>query len=58
MADRYLAAVGKTGFCSGPGLAVHHAHVVTLLAQEVGRSDAEQAGAENDDFHDEDPKVR
>jgi len=26
-------------------------YVVALLAQEVGRGDAEQAGAENDDFH-------
>jgi hypothetical protein len=26
---------------------------VTLLAQEIGRGDAEQTGAQNDDFHEE-----
>ena len=51
MADRDLAAVGKAGLRRGRGLAVDDADVVALLAQEVGRGDAEQAGAEDDDFH-------
>jgi hypothetical protein len=53
VADGDLPAVGKAGFGSRRGLAVDHGDVVTLLAQEVRRGDAEQAGAENDDFHGE-----
>ena len=51
VADRDLAAVGEAGFGGRRGLAVDDGDVVALLAQEVGRGDAEQAGAENDDFH-------
>jgi hypothetical protein len=54
VADRDLAAVGEAGFRGRRGLAVDDADVVTLLAQEVGRGDAEQAGAEDNDFHDGD----
>jgi hypothetical protein len=52
VADRHLPAVGEAGFGGGRGLAVDHGDVVALLAQEMGRGDAEQAGAEDEDSHD------
>ena len=55
MADRDLAAVGEAGFRGRRSLAIDDGDVVPLLAQEVGRGDAEQAGAENDDFHERAP---
>ena len=55
MADRDLAAVGEAGFGGRAGLAVDDGDVVPLLAQVIGRGDAEQAGAEDDDFHEEAP---
>jgi hypothetical protein len=54
VADRDLPAVGEAGLRGRRGLAVDDANVVALLAQELGRSDAEQAGAEGDNFHDRD----
>jgi hypothetical protein len=55
MADRDLPAVGEAGLRGRRGLAVDDGDVVALLAQEIGRGDAEQAGAENEDVHEETP---
>ena len=55
MADRDLAAVGEAGFCCGRSLPVDHADVVALLTKEVRRGDAQQAGAENNNFHENTP---
>ena len=46
-----LAAVGKTGFGRRRCLTVEHGHLVPQLLQVIRRGDAEQTGAEDDDFH-------
>jgi hypothetical protein len=51
MADGDLAAVGEAGFGRRRCLAVDHGDFVAQLLQVIGGGDAEQAGAENDDFH-------
>ncbi len=55
MADRDLAAVGKAGLGRRRGLAVDDADFVPLLTKVIGRSDAEQAGAEYDHMHESSP---
>jgi hypothetical protein len=58
MADRDLAAVGEAGLRRRRGLAVDDGDLMTLLSQEVGRGDAEQAGAENHHVHGKTPMGR
>jgi len=52
VAHRDLAAVGKAGLGAGRTLAVDDGHFVTQLREEISRSHAEQAGAQNDHAHD------
>ena len=52
VAHRDLAAVGKAGLGAGRALAVDDGHFVTQLREEISRSHAEQAGAQNDHAHD------
>ncbi len=51
VAGRDLSAVGEAGLRGRGGLAVDDGDFVALLAKEIGRGDAEQAGAEDDDVH-------
>jgi len=58
VADGDLPAVGEAGFGAGRGLPVDDGDVVALLAQEISRGDAEQAGAHYDDSHKRTPRER
>jgi hypothetical protein len=51
MTDRDLATVGKTGFGRRGGLTIHDRDVVAQLRKVISRADAQQAAAQNDDFH-------
>src|SRR5258708_10647631 len=52
IARRHLAGIGKTGFECGFWLTVDHRHVVARIGEIIGRSDADDAAAENQNFHD------
>ena len=51
VAHRDLAAVGKAGLGAGRALAVDDRDLMAKLLQEISRSHAEQAGAQNDYAH-------
>jgi len=48
---RHLAAVGEARFERRRRLAVQHRHLVAGPPQEVGAGYADDAGAEDEDFH-------
>ena len=51
VAGRNLAGVGEAGFHAGGGLAVEHGDLVAGPVQVPGGGGADDAGAEDDDFH-------
>ncbi len=52
IAGRDLAGIGERGFLRGLGLAVDDRYLMAGARQIIGRGDADDATAENDDFHD------
>ena len=52
IAGRNLAGIGETGFLRGLGLTVDDRHLMAGARQIIGRGDADDATAENNDFHD------
>ena len=51
VADRDLRRIGVAGLQRGVGLAIHDGDVVAQLQQVPGCAGADDAGAEDDDFH-------
>ena len=52
IAGRHFAGIGETGFLRGLGLTVDDRYLMAGARQIIGRGDADDATAENDDFHD------
>ena len=52
IAGRHLAGIGERSFLRGLGLAVDDRHLMAGARQIIGRGDADDATAENNDFHD------
>ena len=52
IAGRHFAGIGKTGFARGLALTVDDRDLMACARQIIGRGDADDATAENDDFHD------
>ena len=51
IAHRDLRRIGKAGFHGGIQLALHHDHLMPALQQVPSRAHADDACAQNDDFH-------
>ena len=51
MADGDLPAIGEAGFGARNGLPIDDGDFVTVLTKEPGGSNAEQAGAKDDNAH-------
>jgi hypothetical protein len=48
---RYLPAIGKAGLKPRPGLAVDDRNLMTCTIEEISRSNADDTGTEDENFH-------